>query len=243
MAAGKIVFSTAIIVSAFLPMQCHREKGTHQHPPPSGRLKYAQGFDYEPREDGYLLSVFHQQKKKPSRYLLQREGTKQAHPSHPLTVTVIAFPLKRIAVSSTTHAGYLSRLGLIDNITAFSQPQYLSHPRLLQNYRAGKLVRFGALDQPDVETLIKHRVQAVITDPLDGPSKKRYRVLEKAGIAVIPIEAYLEAHPLARLEWLYFFALLFDRLELAKEYFLLAQLKYRALLRRACGVQPKFHPP
>lgn len=176
-------------------------------------LKYAQGFSYIKKKDGYDVYFSLTQKK----LILRRT---------PGVWGAIKIPIKTIAVLSTSQVGHLVLLKKEHSLKAFSTLGFLSSPRLRQLVERGKIKEVGKFDQLDIEMLLEVKPDILLVNYFPEKAQTALSPLMDAGLIVIEIPSYLEGHPLGRAEWLYLYGLLYDELEKAKNLFDGIEKKY-----------------
>ncbi|MCW5898374.1 MAG: ABC transporter substrate-binding protein [Flavobacteriales bacterium] len=115
----------------------------------------------------------------------------------------LAFPLKRIAVASTTHLAYIAALGASDAVAGAAHLGRMHHADRWR-HRDPPVEEIGTAAGIDRELLLRLGPQAL----LDHPFGRKDPGLETAGVPVVQITEYLEEHPLGRAEWLRFFGVL-----------------------------------
>jgi iron complex transport system substrate-binding protein len=114
--------------------------------------------------------------------------------------------LDAIALTSTTHAPFVTALGQVERIVACAHLDQIRDAQLLQRVSAGAVHEMATGDGLDRETLITLKPQALFGYPFgEGQSGS----ITGLGIPVIEVSEYLEEHPLGKAEWLRFFGVLF----------------------------------
>jgi len=153
---------------------------------------------------------------------------------------IIRTPVERVVCLSTTHIGFLLKLGLEDKIVGISGKQYVSNQKVRAEIEAGQVQDVGYDQNLNYELLLKLKPDMVMAYGVGSEVASYLSKLEDLGIPVVINAEYLEETPLGRAEWLKFVAAFFNReddadrifSETAKQYL---QLKQKAL---QAGHQP-----
>lgn len=103
-------------------------------------------------------------------------------------------PLMRLAVTSATHIGYLSELGMLDRVVAVTNRSQIYTPL------PDGVLDLGDAVSPNMEILLLANADAVLVCEYAGSSISQQ--LERLGIRAIPIDDWKEKTPLARAEWI-----------------------------------------
>ncbi len=173
-----------------------------------GSLHYARNFYVEKREGYKLLHLIRPYPgASEQQWILIERGKKVNIPDSLQSLPRLNVPLRSIVPMSTTHLIYLLALGEADKVTGFPHVDYIRMPYFRRLKREGKLVDVGNEMRPDLERIIQLHPEAVFVFST-GDDGKDFNLLEQAGISVIYVSEWLEAHPLGRAEWIKFFGYL-----------------------------------
>lgn len=119
---------------------------------------------------------------------------------------VITVPADSIITPSTTEISNFELLGTLDNIGATGATEYISSAKALENFSKRNVPAIATQSGDlDAEKAISVKPDVVF---MAGTPSDAFNVIEAAKIPVIDDNAWLEATPLARAEWLKFFAAL-----------------------------------
>jgi iron complex transport system substrate-binding protein len=196
-----------------------------QYPDTSLRsVKYAKGFRFERDAEGTILILSDPIKagKEIARYrfLKTKSGVK------PLEgYTDIVVPVKRLAASSTTHAGFLSAIGAGDQLMGCNNPERLYDTLLFNRFLKGDLVRMGRDLEYNLEYLIASKPDLVLQTGIDGQFNPDAR-LTGMGIPVMYVLEWMESTPLGRAEWIKVFGLVTGEVRVADSLFNLIEKNY-----------------
>jgi len=110
---------------------------------------------------------------------------------------------QRIAVTSSTHVGFLSALGSTDRIVGICDPQYVYQPM-------PDVLDLGSSIQLDPERIYASGAEVVLLTNATT-DENALRVLRQLGVEPIVVEEWKESDLLARASWIRFFGLLVDK--------------------------------
>lgn len=150
------------------------------------------------------------------RYVLVQRGTPAPvlpDTHHPLT-HVFEVPLERVSLGSMRYGGAADLLGVVDRLSLVSGLRAITTPSILANIKAGKTSEAYSTEQQ-----IDLNVDATM-----GYYSSRGEALammkdRELGLNRVGMAEHLEPSPLAKSEWIKFFALFFNREKIANEKF------------------------
>lgn len=151
----------------------------------------------------------------------------------PKTITLVKSPCKRIAALSSIYANMFCELGLINDIVAIDNIEYINNPKLISKHRSDNIKELVKGIEIDLEQTIKLAPDIIFTFGMGDPKKD---VNPKLLLTKIPIAVSLdhkEETPLARAEWIKFFAAFVDKNEMADSIFKTVEKNYNELNRLA----------
>ena len=133
---------------------------------------------------------------------------------------VVISPAKRCYVASTSAFDPLERIGAID-FAAFSsvKASSLFVEGARKRLEGGKMRFSGKYSSPDFEMLLSGGCDLAIENTMIFHRPEVRKMLEELGIPVVVEKSSLEKSPLARLEWVKAFGVLFGREAEAQEFF------------------------
>ncbi len=165
--------------------------------------RYATKFKVWARGDDRLVVVFGNggERDTVGCYLISSDP--RAH--LPIDAVLMAKPVGRLAMLSTTHVPYISALGRVGTVVAGAHLDQVRDTDLLAAIQAGKVKEIGTGQGVDRERMLALDLGAVFTYSF---GKSEIGALEALGIPVVEVSEYLEEHPLGRAEWLRFFGVI-----------------------------------
>jgi len=186
-------------------------------------INYAKGFKVEYFKSYKILEVFNLEDSTEvlQRYFLVEEGTKA--PEMQAQDELIRIPLASVACLSTTQVAYLSALGMSDKISGVGYASAIKDSLLLKQISEGWTMEITRAGQLDIERVLQSNTTFLMANAFDLLSVS---TLSEFDIPVILSTEYLESSPLARAEWIKFFALFFNAEKSADEYFRKIEMEY-----------------
>jgi iron complex transport system substrate-binding protein len=118
----------------------------------------------------------------------------------------IKSPCTKIAALSSIYATMFCELGAGENIVAIDNIDYVNNAFVIKKFNEGKLKELARTPQIDLEQTIVLRPDILFNFGMGEGEKDRDKKLEQTGIPIAISVDHLEASPLARAEWIKFFA-------------------------------------
>lgn len=134
---------------------------------------------------------------------LRRRG----FPEDWLSAVVLRVPLNRVAALSTSQVGYMLRLGLRDNIVGVSDGQYIVDSILYERAQKNTVVSIG-YDAGALEKLMALNLDLVL-DFTTGGDYDNYEQIARTNLPLMLTSEWQENTPLAKLEWIKLYGILF----------------------------------
>jgi iron complex transport system substrate-binding protein len=139
---------------------------------------------------------------------------------------LIEKPINRFACLSTTHLPFFQSLNAAEKAVGVGFAEYLKDEESLDRIESGSLTNITAAGNLDFERIVSLAPEALLVYYYGNEDYSRY---EQAGIKIIPINEYAEAHPLGRAEWLKVFGLLAGKYSAAGRAFNEIDSAYKSL--------------
>jgi len=149
------------------------------------------------------------------------------------TLPVIRIPVKNAVVLSTVAIAFMERLNLLDKIVAVENRNLIYSEKMQLLIDSLGIKQAGSGNSLDLETLLILRPALVLTFGTGSTIYDDYPRLKNAGLPVVLTAEWMENHPLARLEWLKVFGVLFGKEREADSIFKETADKYNSLLEIA----------
>ena len=168
-----------------------------------------------------------------------RQGTdlrRRNFPADWQSAKVLRIPLKRVAALSTSQVGYLLRLGLRDNIVGVSDGNYIVDSTLYYRTQRGssdsgsaaKFVESIGYDADALEKLMALSPD-LIFDFTTGGDYDNYEQIARTSLPLMLTSEWQEMSPLAKLEWIKLYGILFGIRPLADSIYEQEKNKYETL--------------
>jgi len=223
--------SLVIILSCFilgLLPACTPQKSIDFEAEGFEKYHHTDEFSIYQKEEEYLIEISHPFPTATRAEYYQLFPAGQNATSIPEITQQIAYPITSMAISSTTHYGYVEALGLVDFIIGASSPQLFYSDRFQSNLDSGMINPIGSTHF-NKEILIKSNVNVLFSYALDQASFDEIASLRESGIKVVLVSEFLETDPLKKAEWLKFFALFFgeEKLKRSEAYLTSIGKQYR----------------
>ena len=122
--------------------------------------------------------------------------------------TVLRLPVKKVVALSSTHVGYLARLGITDRIVAVGEGKYVVDSALYARVAAGQVAEVGNGPSISLEKVVALEPDLVMTFATGG-SNDDYERLEALGLPLMLTSEWQESDPVAKAEWVNLFVKLF----------------------------------
>jgi iron complex transport system substrate-binding protein len=158
---------------------------------------------------------------------------RRSFPEGWLSAKVLRIPLKRVAALSTSQVGYLLRLGLRDNIVGVSDGNYIVDSVLYERARpdhgsASDFVQSIGYDADALEKLMALHPD-LIFDFTTGGDYDNYEQIARTSLPLMLTSEWQENSPLAKLEWIKLYGVLFGVRPLADSIYEQEKNKYETL--------------
>lgn len=181
------------------------------------KLKYAKGFEINYFEHHTEIKIKHPN----SGELVQRlilSDTSMIKPINPLVFS-----------SSTTHLAFIDALSENKSVKGFENINYVYNPTYLSQFDSNETIDIAIGETIDLEKVATLKPDMFFISGLLGRSTQYERV-EKLGIPIIEVVEWVEIHPLARAEWIKFFAEFYGKQKLADSIFSVIESEYLSLV-------------
>ncbi|NQX82013.1 MAG: ABC transporter substrate-binding protein [Flavobacteriaceae bacterium] len=184
------------------------------------KLNYAEGFGIENYKGYSKLSIFNTKAELTAEYIIVKKGNDL---SLKTDLPIIKTPISKVIITSTTHVSYLEYLSEENSIIGFPTTKYISSPKTKKLVDIGQITDLGNSNKPNIELIVKLSPDLLIDYSGFNGSDDKYKRLN---LPVVSSGAWLEKHPLARAEWVKFFALLYDKQKLGDSIYKEIESKY-----------------
>jgi len=132
---------------------------------------------------------------------------------------VIRTPVSNVICTSTSHIAFLEAIGETSAISGVSGGHYMTNAVVRDALEKGTIIDIGYGQNLNYELIIKTKPDLVLVYGIGSEVSGFVNKLNDLGIGVMVVAEYLESTPLGKTEWIRLFAALFDKAEMAEEFF------------------------
>jgi len=141
--------------------------------------------------------------------------------------SLIKVPVRSAGVATAVHCGLLDELGVASAIAGVCEKEYIDLPAVTEGLAAGRIADFGNGMNPNIERIMDVAPDILMLTPFEHSGG--YGRVERLGIPIIECAEYMEVSPLARAEWIRFYAELFGAEAVADSIFSAVESNYLEL--------------
>lgn len=214
----KILFIASLFLFFISCEEQKDDKILTNHSKYDADVKYAQGFDIA-YHDGYkILTVKNiwPGSEKEFRYALVEKGHLLEMPES--FDEIITIPINEIVVTSTTHIPSLEMLEVDTTLVGFPSLDYISSQKTRKRIDQGLIKELGKNEDLNTESLLDLNPDVIVGFAIDNHDKT-LNTIKKTGIPLVYNGDWTESSPLAKAEWIKFFAAFYDKDTLANRLF------------------------
>ena len=131
----------------------------------------------------------------------------------------IKIPCKNVAALSSIYATMLCELGAIKSISGIDNIDYVNNSQIIDKFASGGIKQLAKMPQIDLEGTLVLNPDIIFTFGMGQGEKDIDKKLEQTGIPVAISVDHLEESPLARAEWIKFFAAFVNKCDKADSIF------------------------
>lgn len=201
-------------------------------------IKYAKGFAIA-RGDGFtVVYIFGNRNNNDttSTFILYKDSLPKNFPSSDYQLKI---PCKKVAALSSIYATMFCELGAEASLVAIDNIDYVNNTYILDKHKAGQLKELARMPQIDIEQTMILNPDIIFTFGMGEGEKDLDKKLIQTKIPVAVSIDHLEETPLARAEWIKFFAAFADKSERADSIFREVELNYLHLKKLAAETSPR----
>ena len=187
-------------------------------------IQYAEGFDIivENGVKKLIITAAYQNSEDTFEYEIRNKTNNKIVD---YKTEVIAVPIQKMVVTSTTHIPMIELLNEETSIIGFPYSKYISSEKTRQLIDQGKITEIGKENSLNTEILLDLQPEIVVGYSVSSADKS-LTTIKKAGINVIYNGDWLEETPLGRAEWIKFFGVLFNKEKQADSIFKVIETNY-----------------
>ncbi|MDP3556372.1 MAG: ABC transporter substrate-binding protein [Bacteroidota bacterium] len=202
-------------------------------------IRYAKRFAISRNTDATMLYLFGNKDNfdTTATYLIYTDSSSIQNISK--NITLVKTPCNNIAALSTIYANMFCELGLINNLVAIDNIDYYNNAEIISRFNTNKIKELVKGIDIDLEQTIKLNPDIIFTFGMGDPKKDINPKLLQTKIPVAISLDHKEETPLARAEWIKFFAAFVNKKELADSIFNSVEKNYNELKALAKTVKNK----
>lgn len=151
----------------------------------------------------------------------------------------IATPVEHVASLGSVYTTMLCKMGLQQKIVAVENVDYYNNPYIVEQVKLGRVQELSKGPEIDAERTIALHPDLIFTFGMGTPASDVGSKIAQAGIPVAVSVDHLEETPLARAEWIRFYAAFFGKERMADSLFNITEQHYRQLVAMADTVAYK----
>jgi len=196
------------------------------------KLNYAKGFEINTYGDVTKLTVKNPWQKADSitlNYFLIDKNVKIPEVFN--NIEFIKTPVERIVCFSTTHLAYIDLLDKNNTLVGVAGSEYIYNSKICDLIENKEIVDVGYDQNINYELILSLKPDVVFIYGIESDVSSRITKFQSLGIKVVVVSEYLEQTPLAKTEWLKFFANFYNNIETANKLFDTISQNYNELLR------------
>lgn len=199
---------------------------------------FAERFTIEKVKDLYKLSVHDPwQNAAHSEFIYLLGEDEDSVPDSLRHFKFIQTPLKRVVLMSTTYITVIDSLQELSSIVGLSGSQYVYSPELNDMITDGSVQDVGYDQGLNYEIIVNLDPDVLFMYGVEAGVTQTVQKLEDLGIPVVMCADYLENDPLARAEWIKFFALFYHKYDEAASIFDRIVRRYGSIKARALEIE------
>lgn len=206
----------------------------------AGRIKHAKRFNIISQKNYYVVSVFGNRQNHDATAVFVVAHDTSGLSAKVKGARVVKIPCQKIAALSSIYASIFYELGVLAKVAAIDNADYVVNPELLKKHKNGALRELAKTPRIDLEQTMVLKPDMLFTFGMGNGEQDQDKKLMQTGIPVAISVDHLEETPLARAEWLKFFAVFADRLSVADSLFDAMCENYNAL--KALAAKSQRHP-
>ena len=143
-------------------------------------------------------------------------------------------PVRRVVILSSAQIGFMTRLGIADRIVGVGEGKYVVDSALYARVAAGEVAEVGNGPTISLEKVLALKPDLVMTFATGG-SYDDYDRLQTLGIPLLVTSEWQEDNPLAKIEWIKLYGMLFGVDSLAAAIYEQTKTDYLSSLAPSAG--------
>jgi len=201
----------------------------------NGGVKYAKRFAISEQGQYLIVYIFGNRNTSDTTttFVLLRDSSLKNLPKANYTIKI---PCKKVAALSSIYATIFYELGVLETLAAIDNIDYVNNKAIIEKHKRGQLKELAKMPQIDLEQTVVLSPDIIFTFGMGDGAKDLDKKLQQSRMPVAVSIDHLEESPLARAEWIKFFAAFVDKKELADSIFDGVEKNYNELKKIASSV-------
>ena len=219
--------TTLCFLSVYVFISCNTKISTKKSTTQPVALSYAKRFSITKEENATVLELYGN--KGDSAITATFVLYSNQKPTNYPTAYFIKTPITKVASMSSIYTSMLVKLGVEKTIVAIDNVDYYNNLFIQQSVKGRRIIELSKGPTMDVEQTIVLNPDLILTFGMGNASADIDKKIQQANIPIAVSLDHLEESPLARAEWIKFFAYFFNKEQLADSLFAITEKKYLAL--------------
>jgi iron complex transport system substrate-binding protein len=152
---------------------------------------------------------------------------------------IIRTPVEKVVVLSTTHIGFIEKLGFESSIIGVSGKDFVTNRVVRQGIEHGLVHDVGYDQNLNYELLLQMKPDLVMAYGIGSDVAAHLSKMKDLKIPVVINAEYLEETPLGRAEWLVFTGSFYNQIEQSQSVFAKIVMEYDSLKKIVLGTSHK----
>lgn len=222
---------TLYILAGLILVSCGRSATVNQNTsgetPTGDSLHYAKRFAIKHQGNITILEIFGNKDNKDvtSTFVLYPEEK----PAYGMKAWYVKVPVTRVASMSSVYSLMLMALGEGNSIAAIDNVEYYTDTFICRKVREGRMAELSKGPSIEVEKTLALKPDLLLTFGMGDPKSDIDSKLIHAGVPVAISLDHLEETPLARAEWIKFYACFYGKQAMADSIFRQSEKAYLSL--------------
>jgi iron complex transport system substrate-binding protein len=206
-------------------------RASNQHKIDTDSLHYAQRFAIKKEKDYTILEIFGNKDNKAvtSAFILYKQEKPLSTSYDGKQAYYIHIPVKKVASMSSVYSMMLMELNEGNSIAAIDNVDYYNNESIQKKVRDGSIIELSKGPAIEVEKTLALKPDLLLTFGMGDPKVDVDKKLVQAQLPIAVSLDHLEETPLARAEWIKFYACFFDKQAMADSLFDITEKKYKAV--------------
>lgn len=220
-----IVVVLSILFSACSQQTEHQQ--TEQETAQLVNLSYAKRFNIKKVKDYTVLEILGN--KDNTNVTASFVLYKNEKPDYVKEAYYVKIPVTRVASMSSIYTTMIEKLNSLNSIVAIDNVDYYNNEAVQNLVKQQKIVELSKGPHIEVEKTLALKPDLLLTFGMGNPKNDIDTKLLQANIPIAISLDHLEETPLARFEWLKFFACFYDKESYADSLFKVTEVNYNAI--------------